>query len=210
MRGDPCLEREVVEIRRSMASNDGAVIVVMGVSGAGKTTIGRRLEKEMQYKYLDADDFHTELNKEKMRMGIPLTDEDRMPWLETLRDVINEYLNNKKGLILGCSALKRQYREMLRSGYPAYKWGTYASPVNFILLDAPAEVLSVRVNARATEGKHFMPASLLQSQLDLLQIDDREGIRKVDATLIPQAIVNTILNMLQFQGCFHHDCLELH
>jgi len=147
---------------------------------------------------------------EKMRMGIPLTDEDRMPWLETLRDVINEYLDKKKGLILGCSALKSQYREMLRSGYPAYKWGTYTSPVNFILLDAPAEVLSVRVNRRAAEGMHYMPASLLQSQLDLLQIDDCEGILKVDATLTPQAIVNTILDMLQFQGCFHHDCIEFH
>ena len=193
-----------------MASNHGAVIVVMGVCGAGKTTIGWRLEKEMQYKYLDADDFHSELNKEKMRMGIPLTDEDRMPWLKALRDVINEYLDNKKGLILGCSALKNQYREMLRSGYPAYKWGTYASPVNFILLDAPAEVLSVRVKARAAEGKHYMPASLLQSQIDLLQGDHCEGILKVDATLIPQTIVNTILNMLHFQGCFHHDCIEFH
>ncbi|TKY58610.1 Thermosensitive gluconokinase [Spatholobus suberectus] len=184
-----------------MASSSGTVIVVMGVSGAGKTTLGRRLEKEMKYKYLDADDFHSESNKEKMHMGIPLTDEDRMPWLESLRDTIKEYLNNKKGLILGCSALKKQYREVLRSGDPGYKWGSYASAVNFILLDAPAEVLSVRVNKRAAEGKHYMPASLLQSQLDLLKIDESEGILRVDATLRPQAIVNTILNMHQFQGC---------
>ncbi|KAG4935968.1 hypothetical protein JHK85_050887 [Glycine max] len=169
----------------------------MGVSGAGKTTIGRKLEKESKYKYLDADDFHSESNKEKMRMGIPLTDEDRMPWFESLRDAIKEYLNNKKGLILGCSALKKEYREILRSGDLSYKWGTYASAVNFILLDAPAEVLSVRVNKRAAEGKHYMPASLLQSQLDLLEIDESEGVLRVDATLRPQAIVNTILNMNQ-------------
>ncbi|KAL2344299.1 hypothetical protein Fmac_005584 [Flemingia macrophylla] len=184
-----------------MASENAAVIVVMGVSGAGKSTIGRRLEKEMKYKYLDADDFHSESNKEKMRMGSPLTDEDRMPWLESLRDTIKAYLNNKMGLILGCSALKIQYREMLRSGDPSYKLGTYASAVSFILLDAPAEVLSVRISKRAAEGKHYMPASLLQSQLDLLKIDEAEGVLRVDATLRPQAIVTTILNMHQFQDC---------
>ncbi|KAK7361952.1 hypothetical protein VNO77_04048 [Canavalia gladiata] len=181
-----------------MATSNGAVIVVMGVSGAGKTTIGQTLEKEMKYKYLDADDFHSESNKEKMRMGIPLTDEDRKPWLESLRDAIKEYLINKKGLILGCSALKKQYREILRSADPDYKWGTYASAVNFILLDAPAEVLTVRLNKRAAEGKHYMPASLLQSQLDLLHIDESEGVFRVDATLSPQSIVNSILTMHQF------------
>ncbi|KAG5017260.1 hypothetical protein JHK82_022884 [Glycine max] len=180
----------------------------MGVSGAGKTTIGQMLEKELKYKYLDADDFHLESNKEKMRMGIPLTDEDRMPWLESLCYAIKEYLNNKKGLVLGCSALKKEYREILRSGDTSYNWGTYASAVNFILLDAPAEVLSVRVNKRAAEGKHYMPASLLQSQLDLLKIDEPEGVLRVDATLRPQDIVNTILNMDQFQGCFNHDFVE--
>ncbi|RDX62907.1 idnK, partial [Mucuna pruriens] len=205
----------------------GAVIVVMGVSGAGKTnlqeslnnsilvspfslTIGRRLEKEMKCKYLDADDFHSESNKEKMRMGIPLTDEDRMPWLESLRDAIKEYLNNKKGVIIGCSALKKQYREVLRSGDPGYKLGSYASAVNFILLDVPAEVLSVRVKERAAEGKHYMPASLLQSQLDLLLIDESEGIHRVDATLRPQVIVHTILNMHQFQGCIQSSFVEPH
>lgn len=93
--------------------------------------------------------------------------------------------------------MKKEYREILRSGDLSYKWGTYASAVNFILLDAPAEVLSVRVNKRAAEGKHYMPASLLQSQLDLLEIDESEGVLRVDATLRPQAIVN----MHQFQGC---------
>lgn len=160
------------------------------------------LEKEMKYKYLDADDFHSQSNKEKMRMGIPLSDEDRMPWLESLRDAIKEYLINKKGVVLGCSALKKQYREMLRSADPDYKCGSYASALNFILLDAPAEVLSIRLHERAAKGKHYMPTSLLQSQLDLLEIDESEGISRVDATLSPQSIVNTIQKMHQFQGCF--------
>ena len=139
---------------------------------------------------------------EKMGMGIPLTDEDRMPWLESLRDAIKEFLINKKGLVLGCSALKKQYREILRSGDPDYKLECYASAVNFILLDAPAEVLITRLNKRAAEGKHYMPASLLQSQLDLLNIDESEGILRVDATLSPESIVNTIKEMHPFQGCF--------
>jgi gluconokinase len=137
-----------------------------------------------------------------MSMGIPLTDEDRMPWLESLRDAIKESIINKKGLILGCSALKKQYREILRSGDPDYKLETYASAVNFILLDVPAEVLIARLNKRAAEGKHYMPASLLQSQLDLLNIDESEGILKVDATLSPESIVNSIKEMHPFQGYF--------
>ncbi|CAJ2644930.1 gluconokinase-like [Trifolium pratense] len=185
-----------------MASTNGAVIVIMGVSGAGKTTIGRRLEKQIRYKYLDADDFHSQFNKDKMSAGIPLTDEDRMPWLESLRDAIKESLINKKGLILGCSALKKQYREILRSGDPDYKLESYASAVKFILLDVPAEVLIARLNKRAAKGEHYMPASLLQSQLDLLNIDESEGILKVDATLRPESIVNSIKEMHPFQGYF--------
>ncbi|CAL0330962.1 unnamed protein product [Lupinus luteus] len=181
-----------------MASfNIATAMVLMGVSGAGKTTIGQMLEKEMKYKYLDADDFHSQSNREKMRIGIPLTDEDREPWLESLRDAVRERIINKTGVILGCSALKKKYREILRSADPDYEWGSYASAVNFVLLDAPAEVLSIRLNKRAAEGKHYMPASLLQSQLDLLEIDESEGIFRVDATLSPQSIVNTIQKMKQ-------------
>ncbi|KAI4358036.1 hypothetical protein L6164_001946 [Bauhinia variegata] len=181
-----------------MASCIGTAIIIMGVSGAGKTTIGQMLSKEMKYKYLDADDFHPQSNKEKMSMGIPLSDEDRIPWLETQRDVLREHLINKMGLILSCSALKKQYREILRSADPNYKRGSNASAVNFVLLDAPAEVLTTRLKERAAEGSHFMPASLLQSQLDLLQIDDSEGIFRVDATSSPQAIVNNIQKRIQF------------
>ncbi|KAE9607903.1 hypothetical protein Lal_00039997 [Lupinus albus] len=174
------------------------VMVLMGVSGAGKTTIGQMLEKEMKFKYLDADDFHSQSNKEKMRIGIPLTDEDREPWLKSLRDAIRERIINKTGVILGCSALKKKYREILRSADPDYEGRSYGSAVSFILLDASAEVLSIRLNKRAAEGKHYMPASLLQSQLDLLEIDDSEGIFRVDATLSPQSIVKTVQKIHQF------------
>ncbi|KAL1324769.1 hypothetical protein AAHE18_13G114900 [Arachis hypogaea] len=111
---------------------------------------------------------------------------------------------NGNGVILGCSALKKQYRETLRSSDPDYKLGSYVtSAVSFVLLEASAEVLSVRLNKRA-EGTHYMPASLLQSQLDLLKIDESEGILRVDATLSPQSIVKTIIiGIFQFQDSFH-------
>ena len=128
--------------------------------------------------------------------GIPLSEEDRIPWLELLRDASRESLENRKTMILGCSALQKQYREILRSADPNYKLGIYDSAVKFVLLDVEAEVLAARLEKRAAEGKHFMPATLLRSQLELLQIDDSEGIMKVDATLSPQIIVETIQDLI--------------
>ncbi|XP_020540917.1 gluconokinase isoform X2 [Jatropha curcas] len=131
-------------------------------------------------------------NAEKMRQGIPLLEEDRIPWLGSLRDALRERMTSGKNVVLGCSSLQKRYREILRSADPNYKLGSYVSAVKFVLLDAKVEVLVDRLNRRAAEGKHFMPATLLQSQLDLLQTDDCEGIFKVDAALSPQAIVNAI------------------
>ncbi|XP_028801962.1 gluconokinase isoform X2 [Neltuma alba] len=173
----------------------GKAIVIWGVSGSGKTTIGQMLATELNYNYLDADDFHSQSNKDKMRMGIPLSEEDRIPWLNSLCNDLREHLTNKKDVVLSCSALKKQYREILRSADPNYNHGSYASAVSFVLLDLPAQVLRDRLTERAAKGSHFMPASLLQSQLDLLEIDESEGILKVDATLSPKTIVNTIKEM---------------
>ena len=128
--------------------------------------------------------------------GIPLSEEDRIPWLGLLRDALRESLENRKTMIIGCSALQKQYREILRSADPNYKLGIYDSAVKFVLLDVEAEVLAARLEKRAAEGKHFMPATLLRSQLELLQIDDSEGIMKVDATLSPQIIVETIQDLI--------------
>lgn len=161
------------------------------------STIGEMLARVLSCDFLDADDFHPQTNKAKMHQGIPLTDDDRIPWLETLRDVLRKRIANGTTVILGCSALRKGYREILRFADPNYESGSYTSLVKFILLDVQAEVLAARLKERAAQGKHFMPASLLQSQLDLLEIDDSEGILKVDATLNPQAIVNYIQNSLQ-------------
>ncbi|CDP05829.1 unnamed protein product [Coffea canephora] len=172
---------------------NGKAIVIMGVSGAGKSTIGQMLGEALKCCYMDADDYHPQANKEKMRNGIPLSEEDRIPWLETLRDALRRSTGNGGTVILGCSALQTHYREILRSADPSYEPGSYISIVKFVLLHAQADVLAARLEKRAAEGKHFMPAKLLQSQMDLLHIDESEGVLKVDATLEPQAIVNIII-----------------
>ncbi|XP_031396177.1 gluconokinase isoform X1 [Punica granatum] len=170
------------------------ITVIMGVTGAGKSTIGEMLAKSMGCPFLDADDFHPPSNKEKMHRGIPLSDEDRIPWLETLRDALREFLLKGNAVVLGCSALQKHYREILRSSDPDYRPGMYGTcRVKLVLLDAKPEVLTARLKARAAQGTHFMPASLLQSQLELLRIEEDEGIRKVDASQTPQAIVTSIL-----------------
>ena len=129
-----------------------------------------------------------------MSNGIPLADADRFPWLETLRGAIRERLHRGEDVAVSCSALRHKYREILREGDSSYKAGGYADcRVKFVCLEASAEVIAERVRRRAKEGGHFMPASLLQSQLDLLEIDDAEGITVVDATVRPEAVVETTI-----------------
>lgn len=128
-----------------------------------------------------------------MKKGIPLSDEDRIPWLESLRDVVNANLVSGNTVILGCSALQKHYRDILRSADPNYQGGTHdPCVVKFVLLDVGVNVLMDRVQKRAAEGNHFMPAELLQSQIDSLQVDASEGIFRVDASLSPQVIVGKI------------------
>ncbi|KAI5056533.1 hypothetical protein GOP47_0028351 [Adiantum capillus-veneris] len=93
----------------------GRAIVIMGVSGSGKSTIGKSLAESIGCSFLDADDFHSEESKEKMKQGIPLIDFDRLPWLETLRDTLIDYILREKTVVLACSALKPSYRELLRT-----------------------------------------------------------------------------------------------
>jgi carbohydrate kinase (thermoresistant glucokinase family) len=97
-----------------MASDACRVLVVLGVSGAGKTTVGRELARQLGYEFLEGDDFHSQANKDKMHAGIALTDEDREPWLAALRQAIERVLANGGRAVLACSALKRAYRDELR------------------------------------------------------------------------------------------------
>ncbi|KAJ6871117.1 hypothetical protein NC652_036706 [Populus alba x Populus x berolinensis] len=179
-----------------MASDlQGKAIVIMGVSGAGKS-----LHAFIKFLYILAS-YHLlfpppPITIDKMHQGIPLTEEDRIPWLEILQDALRESLISGKTVVLSCSALQKQYREIFRSADCNYHHGSFNSAVKFVLLDAKAEVLAERLDKRAAEGKPFMPAKLLQSQLELLQIDDSEAICKVDATLNPQALVNAIKTLI--------------
>ncbi|XP_020113005.1 probable gluconokinase [Ananas comosus] len=172
----------------------GLGIVIMGVSGCGKSTVAELLAKALQCSFIEADDFHSPANKAKMSKGIPLTDADRTPWLEALRDAIKEKLLLGENVTVSCSALQKKYREILRSSDISYKPGSFSKcRVKFMCLEAPAELIAARMKKRSEEGKHFMPASLLRSQLDLLQIDEAEGISKIDASMRSEKIVDDVL-----------------
>lgn len=136
------------------------VIVVMGVSGVGKTTVGSALAASLGWRFDDADAFHPPANVEKMRHGIPLDDADRAPWLAAMRDHLAAHLRASSPVVLACSALRQSYRDAL---VPA---AAPAGVIRFVHLEAPPEVLRERL---ATRSGHFMPASLLASQLATLE-----------------------------------------
>jgi gluconokinase len=160
-----------------------AIIFIMGVSGSGKTTIGVKLAGMIGMPFFDADDYHPEANKIKMRAGIPLNDEDRYGWLVQLNKVAVEN-SRGKGAIIACSALKEQYREMLSKGLE--------SPVYWVLLKGNFDLIQARLNAR--KG-HFMPASLLRSQFDTLEAPRNAIV--IDISEEPDAIVQAILEKLK-------------
>ena len=130
--------------------------VVMGVSGSGKSTVGAALAQRLRMPYADADDLHPEGNVAKMAAGHPLTDADRLPWLGRLAGWIREHDSAGRPTLMSCSALRRTYREVLRSG---------ADDVVFVHLTGDKGLLLERMDAR----EHFMPPSLLESQLDTLE-----------------------------------------
>ncbi|KAK8947944.1 hypothetical protein KSP40_PGU007697 [Platanthera guangdongensis] len=171
--------------------------VIMGVSGSGKTSVAKMLSESLNCSFLEADEFHSQSNKEKMNRGIPLCDEDRIPWLEALRDAIGRKLVSEETAVLACSALQKRYREILRSADPDYVVGDYdCCKIKFICLVAPVEKLAERLNMRSEKGEHFMPASLLKSQMELLQIFDYERIPQIDSTMNLQSILDRVLNLI--------------
>jgi gluconokinase len=135
------------------------IVVVMGVSGSGKSTIGKLLAERTGAIFADADDYHPAANKAKMAAGHPLDDADRQPWLETLNALLRKWNDEKSSGVLACSALKDTYRHTLAAGMPD---GT----VTFCLLDLPRELLQQRLAARHHE---FMTPALLDSQLATLE-----------------------------------------
>jgi gluconokinase len=159
------------------------VIVVMGVSGSGKSTVGQDLAKRLGVTYAEADEFHPPENIAKMSAGHPLTDEDRWPWLHAIAEWIGTH--EESGGVVTCSALKRPYRDVLRGG----------GPVFFLHLDGPREVIAARLTAR--KG-HFMPPALLDSQiadLEPLHPDEPGTVLNIDAT--PEALADAAYRATQ-------------
>jgi gluconokinase len=157
------------------------VVVVMGVSGAGKTTVGKALAAQLRWKFYEGDDFHPRTNIEKMTAGHPLTDADRAPWLAALRRVIDGIIARQEHAVLACSALRHQYRKVLT---PA---GPDREAVRFVYLEVPKDVLHQRL---ATRQGHFMSAAMLDSQLATLEPPRRA--EAIDGTLPVDEIVRQI------------------
>lgn len=156
----------------------------MGVSGSGKSTVAVQLAERLGWLFGEGDDFHPRANVEKMAAGFPLNDRDRAPWLAILADWVREKHGDGQCTVMACSALKRRYREVLRSGAP----GT-----SFVHLVGDKGMLLTRMSARA----HFMPPELLESQLDALeQLDPDEDGVVVDVADAPAAIVAKVIDEL--------------
>ncbi len=156
----------------------------MGVSGAGKTTVGKHLARELDWTFVDGDDFHPDANVQKMRRGKPLTDEDRWPWLEAIRDFIHERLAQNEPAIVACSALKATYREVLLDGNDDAK---------VVYLRGDYDLIRRRLKARTD---HFFDPDLLDSQFAALEEPSAEDTLIVDVDAPPDAIVRTIRRAL--------------
>jgi gluconokinase len=161
------------------------IVIVMGVSGSGKTYLATRLHEATGWAYAEGDEYHSPANRAKMAASIPLTDADRAPWLDALHNVMLTWHNQNQSGILTCSALKEEYRQRLTANLPEAR---------FVWLDPPKDVLA---NRMAHRPGHYMPPTLLDSQLATLQrpTDTAHTLRLDGSEPIDQAI-QTILKWL--------------
>jgi gluconokinase len=161
------------------------ILIAMGVSGAGKSLIGEMLAERLHCSFTDGDAFHSAANKEKMHKGIPLTDDDRWPWLKTIRAAIEEKQRAGETAVFTCSSLKRSYRDVLRAG---------DKDVCFVYLHGTFEVLHDRLGSRTG---HFFDPSLLQSQLDTLEEPGDDEAITESIELTPEQIVDNVIEKLK-------------
>jgi gluconokinase len=173
----------------SASSSAPAVVVVMGVSGSGKSTVGALLASRLRWEFEDADWFHPAANVDKMHRGIPLTDEDRRPWLAAIAAWIDKTRRSNGHAVIACSALKRRYRDVLIGG---------RSDVRLVYLKGDETLIARRI---ATRHEHFMPGSLLHSQFDALEepgADENPVVISIEPE--PREIVAQILSALRLSG----------
>jgi len=163
------------------------VVIMFGVSGAGKTTIGQLLAQELGWRFYEADDFHPRANIEKMREGVPLTDEERWPWLESLRELVNRCIAAGEDAVLACSALKKAYRRYLRVN----------ADVKLVFLRGNYELIANQLRHRRG---HFMNPALLQSQFaDLEESQATEGSIVIELGEGPHKLVQEIKKKLRLR-----------
>lgn len=158
-------------------------VIVMGVSGSGKTSVAQMMAEKLGCRFVEGDKLHPAANIEKMEKGIPLTDEDRWPWLDLIGNELAMAVREGRDIVVTCSALKKIYRERLRKAA--------ADRLKFVFLTGDPKVLESRMGARTG---HFMPASLLQSQLATLESPEGEpGVVTVDIDASVDTIVGKAL-----------------
>jgi gluconokinase len=156
------------------------IVIIFGVSGSGKTTLGKLLAHELRWRFYEADDFHSPVNIEKMQRGVPLTDDDRRPWLERLRDLTKRCVESRENAVLACSALKRAYRQHLR----------VSEEVNFVFLRGDYELIAKQLRHRRG---HFMNPALLRSQFaDLEEPKPDEDALTIELGRTPEEIIEEI------------------
>ncbi|WP_241847720.1 gluconokinase [Streptomyces sp. CB02009] len=163
------------------------MVLVVGVAGSGKSTVGRLLAERLGWVYKDADEFHSDADRAKMAAGHPLTDRDRGPWLTAVGRWMGQMRADGRGAVVTCSALKRDYRDALRAGH---------REIQLVYLRGTRELLHSRLAARAG---HFFPADLLDSQLEDLQEpgpDEHAWVVEIDRS--PESIVATVLSRMSF------------
>jgi gluconokinase len=157
------------------------IIVLMGVTGSGKTTVGRLLAERLQWKFYEGDDFHPPGNIEKMIRGVPLEDQDREPWLEAIRNVITQAVARSENAVIACSALKASYRQFLQ----------FRGEVVFVYLKADVALIKERLRYRT---EHFMNPTLIESQFTSLE--EPGDALQFDAALPTEEIVRSIRDQL--------------
>jgi gluconokinase len=164
------------------------VIIICGVAGAGKTTIGQLLAQELAWEFYDADDFHSVANIAKMKSGVPLTDEDRQPWLDKLRELIEQCLVARKNAVLACSALKKAYRDCLR----------VSEGVKFVFLRGNRRDITEHLRQRR---EHFVNPALLDSQFeDLEEPQPSERALSLELGRSPRDLVELIKTTLKLRS----------